>query len=219
MLQHKSRRNPSPNPQNQHRAHRFLPALLTSAVVGLGLWAASPTVSWANHHQKNEAKAPEALNFTVKTIQDEDKHLGAYAGKVVMVVNVASKCGQTKQYEALEKLYQTYKDQGLVILGFPANNYGGQEPGSNLQILEFCTGEYDVNFDMFAKISAKGDDIAPFLDYLTDHAPDDGKGKDIRWNFEKFLIDREGNVAHRFRTKVQPMDTDVIAAVETAIKG
>jgi len=218
MLQQKPQNHDHPR-----RANRFFPALLACAVVGFALLAISPTASWANHHQENKSKskskAPKALDFTVKTIKDKDKHLGVYAGQVVMVVNVASKCGQTKQYEALEKLYQTYKDQGLVILGFPANNYGGQEPGSNLQILEFCTGEYDVNFDMFAKVSAKGEDIAPFLDYLTAHSPDDGKGKDIRWNFEKFLIDREGNVAHRFRTKVQPMDKNVIAAIETALKG
>ena len=198
---------------------------LAAALGFAGLLFTQPAPVSGHHHAGEQpqalssqpAKTPSALSFTVKTIDGQDKPLSDYAGKAVLVVNVASKCGHTKQYAGLQKLYEQYQDQGLVILGFPANNYGGQEPGTEQEILEFCTGRYNVSFDMFAKVSAKGDDIAPFFKYLTEHAPDDGKGTDIRWNFEKFLIDREGNIVKRFRSRVKPLDKKLVNAVEAAL--
>jgi len=155
-------------------------------------------------------------DFTVDTIQGEPVSLAQYAGKVVLLVNVASKCGNTPQYEGLEAMYEKYKDQGLVILGFPANNFGGQEPGTNEEILEFCTRTYDVNFPMFSKISVKGDDIAPLYAYLT--GPESPRGGDITWNFEKFLADRSGKIIGRFDPSMKPEEPEFVAAIEAALK-
>ena len=165
----------------------------------------------------NDAPKPAALNFTVKTIDGKDVDLSQYLGKVILVVNVASKCGNTPQYAGLEDMYQKYEDKGFVILGFPANNFGHQEPGTNAEIMEFCKSTYDVKFPMFAKISVKGDDQAPLYKYLTslDTAP--AKKGDITWNFEKFLIGRDGSVVARFTPKTKPDDSKVVSAVESAL--
>jgi len=136
--------------------------------------------------------------------------LGDYAGRVLLVVNVASKCGLTPQYDSLEALYRTYGERGLTILGFPANNFAGQEPGTNEEILEFCRSTYGVDFPVFAKISVKGDDRHPLYAAL---AGDD----DISWNFEKFLIGRDGDVAARFAPKTAPEDPTVVAAIEAEL--
>jgi glutathione peroxidase len=156
------------------------------------------------------------LDFTVKDIDGHDVNLADYRGKVVMIVNVASKCGFTPQYTSLEKLYETYKDKGLVILGFPANNFHGQEPGSNADIKTFCTLKYNVSFPMMSKISVKGDDQAPLYRYLTGpgNAPFDG---DIGWNFTKFLVDRNGHVYARFPSKTRPDDPKVRGAIEAGL--
>src|ERR1700743_545499 len=161
-------------------------------------------------------KAP-ALNFTVKSIDGKDVDLNQYLGKVVLIVNVASKCGNTPQYTGLEKMYQKYKDKGFVILVFPANNFKQQEPGTNEQILEFCRSTYDVKFPMFSKISVKGDDQSPLYKYLTSvDAKPKGKG-DVPGNFEKFLGGRDGNVVARFAPKTQPEDPAVVSAIEGAL--
>jgi glutathione peroxidase len=136
------------------------------------------------------------LGFKMNRIDGSEQDLSAYKGKVVVIVNVASKCGFTSQYAGLEKLYEDKKDQGLVILGFPANNFGGQEPKGNKEIAEFCTGTYKVSFPMFEKISVKGSDQAPLYKKLTEQpAP---IGGDPKWNFTKFLVDRNGSVVARF---------------------
>jgi glutathione peroxidase len=153
--------------------------------------------------------------------------LGDYAGKVMLIVNVASKCGLTPQYEGLEKLYATYKDKGLVVLGFPANNFSGQEPGSNEEIQSFCRSVYGVDFPMFAKVSVAGDDQAPLYRLLTEVAPPRTLAgnprpgalakkdeKDVRWNFEKFLVSRNGDVVGRFDPDLVPLDPTLIGAVE-----
>jgi glutathione peroxidase len=160
---------------------------------------------------------PPALAFTMKDIDGKDVNLAQYAGKVILIVNVASKCGNTPQYAALESAYQQYKDKGFVILGFPANNFGEQEPGSNEEIKQFCTGKYDVTFPMFSKISVKGDDIAPLYKHLTSLDTKPAPKGDITWNFEKFLIGRDGTVVARFSPRTKPNDPQIVAAVEAAL--
>jgi len=161
--------------------------------------------------------AKSALDFTVNDINGHSVDLSQYRGKVVLMVNVASKCGNTPQYEGLEAMYQKYKDQGFVILGFPANNFGHQEPGTNEQIKEFCTSTYDVKFPMFSKISVKGDDIAPLYQYLIQQPTAPQPRGDITWNFEKFLIGRDGQVIARFSPTTQPNDPKLVQAVETEL--
>lgn len=155
--------------------------------------------------------------YTMKDIDGKDVKLEAYAGKVVLVVNVASNCGYTKQYADLQKLYDTYKDRGLVVLGFPANNFGGQEPGSDAEIKLFCSENYDVTFPMFSKISVKGDDIHPLFKTLTSEENADFTG-DINWNFEKFLVGKDGELIRRFRSKTVPTSDEMIEAVEAALQ-
>jgi len=152
-------------------------------------------------------------NFNVQNIDGEEISLSEYKGKVVLVVNVASKCGYTPQYEGLQNIYESHKDDGLVILGFPANNFNGQEPGSDEQIKQFCTLEYGVDFPMFSKVSVKGDDQAELFNYLTSQANPDFEGE-IKWNFEKFLIDKNGSLQRRFRSDVKPESEELLSAVE-----
>jgi glutathione peroxidase len=155
--------------------------------------------------------------FTLNSIEGKPAPLADYKGKVVLVVNVASQCGYTPQYSALESIFEKYKDQGFVILGFPANNFGAQEPGTNEEIKAFCTRKYSVTFPVYAKISVKGSDQAPLYAYLTkDTAP--GIRGDIKWNFTKFLVDRNGNVVQRFEPAVTPDSKEVITAIEKQLK-
>jgi glutathione peroxidase len=155
--------------------------------------------------------------FTLNSIDGTPAPLANYKGKVVLVVNVASQCGFTPQYGALEATYDKYKDQGFVILGFPANNFGAQEPGTNEEIKTFCTRKYSVTFPMYAKISVKGADQAPLYAYLTKDTASGIRGE-IKWNFTKFLIDRNGNVVQRFEPEVTPDSKEVIAAIEKQLK-
>ena len=157
------------------------------------------------------------LDFTVKTIDGKEQKLSDYKGKVVMLVNVASKCGYTKQYTPLQSVYQRYADQGFVILGFPANNFGGQEPGTEEQIKEFCSSKYNVTFPLMSKISVAGDDKHPLYKFLTDEQTGKDFAGDIGWNFTKFLVDRNGNLIGRFATKTSPDDATVTAAIEKAL--
>ncbi|WP_409029606.1 glutathione peroxidase [Gracilimonas sediminicola] len=152
-------------------------------------------------------------DFTVQDIDGEEISLEQYKGQVVLVVNVASKCGYTPQYEGLQKIYETYKDDGFVILGFPANNFNGQEPGTDQEIKQFCTLEYGVEFPMFSKVSVKGEDQADLFSYLTSVPNDDFDGE-IKWNFEKFLIDKNGLLKRRFRSSVEPQSETLVAAIE-----
>jgi len=158
-----------------------------------------------------------ALDFKVKTIDGKEQDLSAYKGKVVLLVNVASKCGLTPQYKGLEALYEKYKDQGFVILGFPANNFGAQEPGTNEEIKQFCTSKYDVQFPMMSKISVKGDDKHPLYKFLTEGKAGEEFAGDIEWNFAKFLVDRNGNVMARFSSKTKPEDPQVGETIEKAL--
>ena len=157
------------------------------------------------------------LDFTVKTIDGKELSLSEYKGKVVMIVNVASKCGFTPQYEALEKLYKTYANRGFVILGFPANNFHAQEPGTNEQIKQFCTSKFGVTFPMMSKISVAGEDKAPLYHYLTEKKTAGEFAGEIGWNFNKFLVDRNGNLIARYNSKTPPEDTQVTQEIEKAL--
>jgi glutathione peroxidase len=157
-------------------------------------------------------------DFIMKDIDGKEVSLSIFKGKVILIVNVASKCGFTPQYQGLEELYKTYKDKGLVILGFPANNFLGQEPGSNEEIRNFCSLTYGVTFPIFSKISVKGKDIHPFYAFLTDKETDPKFGGKITWNFNKFLVARDGTVINRFDSKVKPGDPVLVSAIEEALK-
>jgi glutathione peroxidase len=169
---------------------------------------------------KDEKKpVPAALNFTMKSLAGDDVNLAQYQGKVILMVNTASKCGFTPQYKGLQDMYEKNKDKGFVILGFPANNFGKQEPGSDKEIAEFCKDNYGVTFPMFSKISVLEPDKAPLYKYLTANAPTTGE---VKWNFEKFLINRDGKIVGRFLSKVEPMlektkDDALIKAVEAEL--
>jgi glutathione peroxidase len=165
-----------------------------------------------------EKKAMSVLDFSLKNIDGRETALSSYKGNVLLLVNVASKCGATPQYEGLQALHAKYKDQGLVVVGFPANNFGGQEPGTNEEIKTFCTTKYNVTFPMFAKISVKGADIHPLYKFLTDKATNPAFGGDITWNFNKFLVDRSGKVIARFETRETPESQTVTQAIEQALK-
>ncbi len=147
----------------------------------------------------------ELFDFKAETLTGKEQELAAYKGKVVLVVNTASKCGLTPQYEGLQALYEEYKDQGLEILGFPCNQFGKQEPGNADQISEFCEINYGVSFPMFGKIDVNGDDTHPVFEYLKDELPGT-LGKNIKWNFTKFLVGKDGQPIKRFAPTTKPKD-------------
>lgn len=159
--------------------------------------------------------ASSVYDFTLNSIDGVATPLSSFKGKVVLLVNVASKCGYTPQYAGLEKLYEKYKDKGFVIVGVPANNFGGQEPGTNDEIKSFCSRTYNVTFPMMGKVSVKGADKTPLYQYLTDAASK--TGGDIKWNFTKFLVDKNGNVIGRFEPAITPESPELTKAVEQAL--
>lgn len=163
---------------------------------------------------QNKPSHPPALDFTMKDIDGRDVHLAKYAGKVVLIVNVASECGLTPQYKALQALHDKHAGDGLVILGFPANEFGNQEPGSNQEIKSFCTEKYRVTFPMFSKIVVKGEGICPLYAFLTSPETNPKFPGDIQWNFTKFLIGRDGELVNRFEPRVKPDADEVIRAIE-----
>ncbi len=160
------------------------------------------------------AEQNKLYSFKVKTIDGAEKSLSDYEGKALLIVNTASKCGFTKQYAPLEQLYQKYKDRGFEILGFPANDFLGQEPGTNEEIKKFCSLKYNVTFPMFSKITVKGEGIEPLYQYLT---AESGFGGDISWNFNKFLVSPEGKVVARFDSKTEPLSEDLVSQVESIL--
>ncbi len=162
--------------------------------------------------------ASSVHEFTMDAINGTLTPLASFKGKVMLVVNVASQCGYTYQYEGLQALYMKYKDQGLVIVGFPANNFGGQEPGSNAEIGAFCKSKFGVTFPMFSKISVKGSDKAPLYQFLTDKNANPKTGGEIPWNFTKYLVDRNGKVLARFDAPVEPESPELTSAIEAALK-
>ena len=156
-------------------------------------------------------------DFSAKTIDGKTRSLKDYEGKVKLIVNVASECGLTPQYKGLEELHDTYAAKGLAILGFPANEFGAQEPGSDKQISEFCRTQYGVNFDMFSKVKVKGEGIDPLFDYLTSKDSNPKFGGEIKWNFNKFVVGKSGEVLARFEPKVEPTSPEVKTAIEKAL--
>lgn len=164
------------------------------------------------------AKPTGVLSYTVQDIDGKSVPLSRYKGKVMMIVNTASLCGNTPQYASLEKLNQKYKASGLRILAFPANDFGQQEPGTNGEIRQFCTAKYNATFDLFSKISVKAPSQAPLYAFLTSKETDPKFGGDIEWNFAKFLVDRKGQVVARFPAGHDPLSPDVVSALETELK-
>jgi glutathione peroxidase len=153
-------------------------------------------------------------DFTMKTIDGKEKSLADYKGDVLLVVNVASLCGYTPQYKDLEEVYEKYKGKGFRILAFPANNFGEQEPGTDSEIKTFCESKYSVTFDLFSKISVKGDDQHPLYRYITKDSPFPG---DVKWNFQKYLVDKKGNIVAMFPSRVKPTDKQFIEKVESLL--
>jgi glutathione peroxidase len=184
----------------------FVRSLLVVAAMGC--------VAVAQAAEKETKKAPEALNFKMKSLTGKTVDLSKYKGKVVMIVNVASQCGNTKQYSALEDLHEKYADKGLAILGFPANEFGQQEPGSDEEISEFCEKNYGVKFDMFSKVVVKGEGQCPLYKFLTSKETEPQPAGDITWNFEKFVIGRDGKIVARFAPKTKPESEEVVAVIE-----
>ena len=162
-------------------------------------------------------KVSPVLNHKVKSIKGEEVDLSKYQGKVLLVVNVASRCGATPQYEQLESLNEKYKDKGLAVLGFPCNQFGAQEPGTEEDIVKFCQSKYNVSFDMFAKIDVNGEDASPVYKALTSKESDPKFAGPIKWNFEKFLIGRNGEIIARFPTGTKPDDPKVVQAIEAEL--
>lgn len=162
-----------------------------------------------------EKMPSDVYAFTVRTIDGEEKNLSDYKGKVLLFVNTASRCGFTPQYKNLEKLYEEYKDKGLVVLGFPANNFMNQEPGSNADIKTFCELKYKTTFPMFSKISVKGDDIDPLYAFLTNQPGFTGP---IGWNFNKILVGPDGKVVARFESKVDPLSKELTQTIDNYLK-
>lgn len=165
--------------------------------------------------EASEAEGP-VLEHTVKTIKGEDKSLADFRGKALLVVNTASQCGYTPQYEGLQELYAKYKARGFEVLAFPSNDFGGQEPGSEEEIAGFVDEKYGVQFPMFAKVPVKGEGKAPLFTTLTEETPEGIKGE-IKWNFTKFLVDPSGRVIARYESNVDPMDTDLTARLESIL--
>ncbi len=192
----------------------FVVAIIATVILGVyGINMLSSSAS----NVKTEVTAKSIYEFKVTDIDGKEIKLKKYKNKVVMFVNTASKCGYTPQYEGLQKIYDKYKDQGFVILGFPANNFGGQEPGSNEEIKEFCTLKYKVSFPMFAKISVKGDDQHPLYQYLTSEKTDPKFAGEITWNFNKFLVNEKGEIIARFSSKETPESKEITTAIENAL--
>lgn len=186
-------------------------AIVSAVTTGLfGLVGCQPAM-------KGEKQMESALRFTMQNLRGEEVDLAKYQGKVVLIVNVASKCGYTKQYEQLQQLHEKYQSQGLAVLGFPCNQFLWQEPGGPEEIEQFCRVRYGVTFDLFAKVEVNGDNACDLYRFLTSlDAPPKGAGK-IGWNFEKFVLDRNGFVVGRFGSGTKPDDPQLVGLIERAL--
>lgn len=161
-------------------------------------------------------EAPVVIDHVLEGLDGKPVDLASYRGKAMLLVNVASECGYTPQYEDLEKLYRDYKDRGLVVIGIPSNDFGGQEPGTSEEIRAFCDTKFGITFPMMAKVHAKGPDIAPLYETLTQKTPENLRGE-VRWNFTKFLVDPKGVPVARFDSKVKPLSDEIVKAVEAVL--
>jgi glutathione peroxidase len=213
--------------QNASRAG--LLAAKAQCLAGADLVAAAPEATAATEADeqgkgekavadKGELKVPGVLDFKVETLNGKPLELAKYQGKAILFVNVASQCGYTPQYAGLQKLHEKYGPQGLTVIGVPANNFGSQEPGSNDEIAQFCKKNYGVTFDMLSKVSVKGSDKCPLYVYLTSKETNPNHAGEVKWNFEKFLIGRNGEVVGRFDSKVKPDSPELTKAIEAALE-
>jgi len=184
-----------------------LAAVATAAVAAFGCAA----------DKKEDKKVSGPLDYKLTDIDGKEHDLSQYKGKVVLLVNVASKCGYTPQYTGLQKLYETHGKDGLVVIGVPANEFGKQEPGTNEDIKEFCSSKYKVTFPMLGKVVVKGDNITPLYAFLTGKDTNPKHAGDIKWNFEKFLISKKGEVVGRFDSKVKPESDELTKAIKTEL--
>ena len=164
-----------------------------------------------------KAAIPAVLNFTMNSLDGKPVNLAKYQGNVVLIVNVASQCGYTPQYEGLQELHKRYAARGLHLLGFPSNDFGQQEPGTNQEIADFCKKNYGVQFDMFSKIDVVGSTKAPLYQFLTSTKTNPKFAGEVEWNFEKFLVGRNGQIIGRFKSPVEPLSKEMIAAIEAAL--
>jgi len=173
-----------------------------------------PSVQAASEGLRMAGKTTTLYDFTMDDIDGKPVNLSQYKGKVLLVVNTASFCGNTPQYTDLETIYEQYRDKGFEILAFPANNFGQQEPGTNAEIKGFCLTKYSVSFPLFSKISVKGSDKHPLYQYLTEQSPFPGE---VEWNFQKYLVDRSGNVVGRFHHRTKPLSPEIVKEVERVL--
>jgi glutathione peroxidase len=193
---------------------RKLLAAALFVVLGSGLTIGPPQGQAGQEGLLMAAKPTSLYDFTMDDIDGKPVNLGQYRGKVLLVVNTASFCGNTPQYTDLETIYEQYRDKGLEVLAFPANNFGQQEPGTNAEIKGFCLTKYSVSFPLFGKISVKGSDKHPLYQYLTEQSPFPGE---VEWNFQKYLVDRSGNVVGRFHHRTKPLSPEIVKEVERVL--
>lgn len=193
-------------------------ALSVVVSCGSGYFLHTPPVQAGTNDQKGSlhmaAQTGSVYDFTMNDIDGKPTPLNKYRGKVLLLVNTASKCGNTPQYSDLEAIYEKYQDRGLEVLAFPANNFGQQEPGTNQEIKGFCLTKYSVTFPLFSKISVKGDDKHPLYRYLTEQSPFPGE---VEWNFQKYLVDRSGKVIARYHHRTKPLSDEIVKEIETAL--
>ena len=192
---------------------KLVVALSTVALCG-GLVSSLPAEG-KEEGQHMAAKTTSVYDFTMDDIDGKPVNLGNYQGKVLLVVNTASLCGNTPQYTDLERIYEQYHEKGFEVLAFPANNFGQQEPGTNAEIKGFCLTKYSVSFPLFSKISVKGSDKHPLYQYLTEQSPFPGE---VEWNFQKYLVDRSGNVVGRFHHRTKPVSPEVVKEIERVLQ-
>jgi len=192
---------------------RTLVFVLSLLGVGSGLTGGPPAGAGQEGHLM-AARTTSVYHFTMDDIDGKPVNLGAYKGKVLLLVNTASLCGNTPQYNDLERIYEEYRDQGFEVLAFPANNFGQQEPGTNAEIKGFCLTKYSVSFPLFSKISVKGSDKHPLYQYLTEQSSFPGE---VEWNFQKYLVDRSGRVVGRFHHRTKPLAPEVVNEIERVL--
>jgi len=189
-------------------------AALSALALCTGLAFGLPDAQAGQEGPLMAAKTTSLYDFTMDDIDGKPVSLGQYKGKVLLVVNTASFCGNTPQYADLESMYEQYREKGFEILAFPANNFGQQEPGTNEEIKGFCLTKYSVSFPLFSKISVKGSDKHPLYQYLTEQSPFAGE---VEWNFQKYLVDRSGNVVGRFHHRTKPLSPEIVKEVERVL--
>jgi len=194
-----------------------IPALLLASVGGCGGQQYSAGEKAEQPAAAVEASAPGVINHTVESLSGETVDLASFRGRPILIVNTASKCGYTPQYEGLQKLYERYGEDRLVVIGFPSNDFGNQEPGTAEEIGNFCRLNYGVTFPMMAKIHTRGPDMAPLYRTLTSESGEEFQGE-VKWNFTKFLVDHEGRVVARFESSVEPLDERVTSAIDALLE-